>query len=361
MPSKKHCVAPVVATLALALAAFGGTAARAAAPMAPASAPVPADGVALEAGAHGMELVARSGGRPDLRFGDGGRTALHGMAAQQVLTDARGFHHVLGQRQGLPPRLEVRRFAPGGRPDTAWGDQGRATGALVDGAAARQGLVLPDGRLLVVGEVERLNPQVALWWVSADGRIEARWLMLEGAASSRVMSVLPTAGGGVMLGLVTGGAQGAMLEVHLWTPSRDAEAALPERIGRQRLPKGWSPSPVLQLRDKGWFWVDPEAPQSLLTRVSGTDGDEDAGWQRHAGPMAAAPATPAASSADPGGALFNPWAQPAAAVPAPPPAAKATPAGEPGPAPWPGLPQWLMGAAAVLALAALLRRLRRFG
>lgn len=346
----------------LALAALVCTAAASALPAPPPAASAPAaraDGVALEAGAQGMALVARSGGRLDLRFGEGGRTVLEGMAAQQVLTDTRGFHHVIGQRQGLPPRLEVRRFVPAGRPDTAWGDQGRASGALVDGAAARQGLLLPDGRLLVAGEVERLNPQAALWWVSADGRIDTRWLMLEGAASSRVMSVLPTDGGAVMLGLLTGGPQGAMLEVHLWTPSRDAEVALPERIGRQPLPKGWSASPVLQRRDKGWFWVDPEAPQPQLTRVAGTDGDEDAGWQRRAGPLAA-PQAATPVTAEPGGALYSPWATPSAGVQATPSPAKPI-AAETSPASPSGVSPWLLGVALVLGSAALLRRLLRAG
>jgi MYXO-CTERM domain-containing protein len=69
----------------------------------------------------------------------------------------------------------------------------------------------------------------------------------------------------------------------------------------------------------------------------------------------------AASSADPGGALYNPWAQPGAAVQATPPKLKATPPAEPDPRSWPSLPQWGMGAAALLALAALLSRRRRFG
>jgi hypothetical protein len=192
--------------------------------------------------------------------------------------------------------------------------------------------------------------------VSADGHIDPRWLLLDGTPASRVLSIVATPSGAVVLGLLTGGSQGAMLEVHLWAPSRGPELTLPERIGRQALPKGWTPFPVLQQHDKGWFWVDPEAPQKLTLRVAGTEGDDDGGWQRKAGPLTTIPQAASQPALEPGGALYNPWAATSGAARVD--ASKASQ--EPPPAPSATLPQWLLAGALAFALAALLRRALRF-
>jgi hypothetical protein len=276
------------------------------------------DGVAIEPGPQGSALVATRSAAPDLRFGERGRTALDGLDARQVLTDSRGFHQVLGQSRGAPAQIELRRFTPNGHADLGWADQGRAHTPAPAGLMVRQGLELADGRLLVAADLERMNPQAALWQMSADGRFDPVWLLLDAAASSRWLSLVPTAGGGVLLGVLVGGRDGMLLEVHLWTPGRAGEAGAPERIAQQRLPQGWTFAPVLEQRAAGWFWVDPDAPKTHAIRVAGVDGDGDgpSAWHVQA-PVGTADATerPLASErTEPGEALYSPWAK-SAAVP----------------------------------------------
>lgn len=273
------------------------------------------DGVAIEPGPEGSVLIATRSAAPDLRFGERGRTTLDGLDARQVLTDNRGFHHVLGQSRGAPARLEVRRFTPNGHADLGWADQGRASTPAPAGVMVRQGLQLADGRLLVAADLERMNPHAALWQMSAEGRFGPEWLLLDAAPSSRWLSLVPTAGGGVLLGVLVGGSDGMLLEVHLWTPGRAGEAGTPERIAQQRLPRGWTPSPVLEQRAVGWFWVDPDAPKTHAIRVAGVDEDGPSAWHVQA-PVRAAEAEerPIASErAEPGEALYSPWAKAAAA------------------------------------------------
>jgi hypothetical protein len=273
------------------------------------------DGVAIEPGPQGSVLVATRSAAPDLRFGERGRTALDGLDARHVLTDGRGFHQVLGQSRGAPAQIEVRRFTPNGHADLGWSEQGRARTAAPAGLMVRQGLQLADGRLLVAADLERMNPQAALWQMSADGRFEPAWLLLDAAPSSRWLSLVPTAGGGVLLGVLVGGADGMLLEVHLWTPGGAGEAGAPERIAQQRLPQGWTLAPVLEQRAAGWFWVDPEAPKTHATRVAGVDGDGPSAWhvQVPVSPAEAVERPHASERTEPGEALYSPWAKPAAA------------------------------------------------
>lgn len=316
------------------------------------------DGVAIEPGPQGSVLVATRSAVPDLRFGERGRTALDGLDARQVLTDSRGFHQVLGQSRGTAAQIELRRFTPNGHADLGWADQGRARTPAPAGLVVRQGLQLADGRLLVAADLERMNPQAALWQMSADGRFDPVWLLLDAAASSLWLSLVPTAGGGALLGVLVGGADGMLLEVHLWTPGRAGEAGAPERIAQQRLPQGWTLAPVLEQWAAGWFWVDPDAPKTHAIRVAGVDGDGPSAWHVQAPVNRAETAErPHASErTEPGEALYSPWAKPAAA------ALKADPVTE---APTDDVANpWLLALAAglLLAFATLIaRRTARHG
>jgi hypothetical protein len=286
--------------------------------------PAGGSGVALESEAQAPwrhYLVRRNNGAPDTRFGENGRALLEGMTPRGVTSDLRGRYLVAGQTRDARPRPVVRRYLANGHIDPSWGEQGATTGAPLAGSATAT-LPLGDGRTLVLGEVERLNPQAALWIVGTDGQFEARWLLMSEVPSSRALSFVRVTADTAMLGLLVGGDAEVMLEGYLFVAARDGDA-LPERVVKQRLPKGWSTSPQLERSDRGWFWVDPEQPKPTSVRAAGTDEADTAFWTWQSGPTSALneQAPPAASQPvahESGGAAFNPFVERRAAdTPAP--------------------------------------------
>jgi hypothetical protein len=286
-------------------------------------------GVALESESQApwrQYLIHRNSGAPDPRFGENGRVLIDGMTPRSVAGDLRGRYIVAGQTSDARPEPVLRRYLSNGHIDPSWGDQGSTTGAPVAGSAtAIAASPLGDGRTLVLGEIERVNPQAALWVVGSDGKFEARWLLLNEAPSSRALSLVRVGADTAMLGLLVSRDTEVLLEGYLFVAARDGDA-LPERIAKQKLPKGWSRSPRLEHRDKGWFWVDPEQPKPTFVRAAGTDEADAAFWTWQSGPGApleeppqALPHSPARES---GGAAFNPFVErravdtPASAKPA---------------------------------------------
>jgi len=255
-----------------------------------------------------------SNGVLDSRFGRQGEALIGGITPSVVVTDARGNHYVVGHTLEQAPAPAVQRFFPNGILDTTFGVGGTSVGAPVTGAQARHAVPLGDGRLLIFGEVERLNAQAAIWLVQADGRFAPEWLLMSGTNSSRVLNLERGSDESVVLGLLVGADRGVTLEAHVVVAGREG-AQMPETLARQPLPKGWS-RPVLQKRAKGWFWALPDEPEKTAVRLSGVESDEPSPWtwRSLASPPLPEEVRPVVSEApsatsENAGAAFNPLAQ----------------------------------------------------
>jgi hypothetical protein len=274
-------------------------------------------------------LVRRGSGSLDARFGVDGRVLVDRISPRGVAADDRGRYVVAGRTRGGEPRPALQRFLSNGAIDPSWGVQGTTIDAPVAApSTAIAAMPLGDGRTLVIGEVERLNPQAALWIVGTDGRFEPRWLLLSEAPSSRVLSLVRVSADTAMIGVQAGRPSGVVLEAHVFTVARDGDG-VPEVIARQPVPKNWGGAvPLLERRDNGWFWVDSDQPKRPSVRAVGVDESDGPlwAWQRGAQPMAqqalsVAPAPAAPETRDPGGAAFNPFVERRGAD-APPPASE---------------------------------------
>ncbi|WP_157991588.1 hypothetical protein [Caldimonas tepidiphila] len=289
-------------------------------------------------------FIARrnAGGVIDLRFGEQGYLHVRDMVPLSIVIDDRGYLYVVGKTQGTTPRPVLQRLTPNGQLDTTWADNGRTDPmALPANAAAEHALPLGNGRVLVLGELQGMNRQAALWMVDASGRFEPRWLLLSELPSSQALSLARFGTDSVLVGLRVSRRAGVALEGHVHTPVLYG-AELPEVVVRQPMPEGWSSSAVLEHRDEGWFWIDPEqkedeskkqtnsgkkaTPSSI--RVVGVDEADMTLWTWQKGPSNSAPpvetAPPSIPQSPPqqetlsGGAAFNPFATSAPKVQNPP-------------------------------------------
>ena len=247
-------------------------------------------------------LVRRASGAADARFGSDGRVQIDAISPRSVVSDDRGRYLVAGQTRGGERRTAVQRYLSNGQLEATW------VGPFANNATAIEAMPLGDGRTLLLGEVEQLNTQAALWIADIDGRFEPRWLLLSEATSSRVLSLVRTDPDTAMLGLKVGRDAGVTLEAYDFTAARNGDA-VPERIAKQPIPPGWSGATLqLERREQGWFWVAADLPKRASVRVSGSDEADVPLWSWQQGVEAVAQAA-AASSAEPGGAVYNPFVE----------------------------------------------------
>lgn len=276
-------------------------------------------GVALESEAQApwrSFLVRRASGAADARFGSDGRVQIDAISPRSVVSDDRGRHLVAGQTRGGERRAAVQRYLSDGQLEATW------VAPYAHNATAIEAMPLGDGRTMLLGEVEQLNTQAALWIADIDGRFEPRWLLLSEATSSRVLSLVRTDPDTAMLGLKVGRDAGVMLEVYVFTAARNGDA-VPERVAKQSIPPGWGGATLqLERREQGWFWVAADLPKRPSVRVAGSDEADVPLWSWQQVVEGVAQAAAAASPAEPGGAVYNPFVERPVELSARPPVAR---------------------------------------
>lgn len=288
-------------------------------------------------------------GQRDRQFGPGGRVDFEmGSADATALvlsSDAAGHLLVGGSALRADGRrgAVVRRFLATGQPDSAWGEQGRASLSVVSGdGQATAFLPAADGSLWVAGTVQAGGLQRgAIWRVAASGQADGHFgeqgAMLAAALPLyRVLSMQSGPDGDLLLAIQTAQDGRSWLELHRW---RSGEAR-PRRVARQERPGPWGEPVSLALRNGAWFWLDEAQPDSAVAVLMLQQADSP--WAPvDPEPVAAAPLD------SPGHAAMNPYA-----------GAALSPVIEPDEAPAPTF--WLvMSATCLLLLGALGWRLLR--
>ena len=253
-------------------------------------------------------------GSLDRQFGQNGRVVMSlgadSPGPQSIRLDANGRLLVVGAALGLEghPVPASLRFLPDGRIDASWGIQGRS---LIPSpkahAHAADALALPDGSVLVLGQIDSTTAeQAALWRLAGNGRVDAEFgsagvMRASGLETSEPLALQLDDDGAALIAVQTLQQGRPWLEVHRWQAGLDQ----PQRVAYQPMPSNWAGPATLARRGGMWQWFD--ASQTVtsgglpLVAVAATSA-----WSGTVGmPAAANPAVQSAPTE--GGAVFNPF------------------------------------------------------
>jgi hypothetical protein len=305
--------------------------------------------VADSAAGEGAQFLERRlpDGTLDRQFGSAGRVVFSlgadSPGPRSVRADSNGRLLVVGAAMGLQSRAVPAslRFLPDGKIDLSWGAQGRS---LVPSpgtdAAGIDLLPLPDGTVLMLGQIESSSAeQAALWLLGSNGVVDSGFgqggvMRASALEMSEGLALQLDDDGAALVAVMTAHQGVGWLEVHRW----QAGGGLPLRVARQPMPADWQGPPTLARRGGAWQWFDASQPVTNggvpLVAVAAASA-----WSNAAMATTANSAAVQANASE-GGAAWNPFSNPASVGTAA--AAAETESFEP---PWVGL--------AVTAFAAL--------
>jgi uncharacterized delta-60 repeat protein len=253
-------------------------------------------------------------GSLDRQFGQGGRVQISlgadSPGPRSIRADGAGRLLIVGAAMGLQgmPVPAALRFNAEGRIDPGWGIQGRITvpspGAPAFGADL---LPLPDGSLLMLGQIESdTGEQAALWRLGSNGTTDpgfgdAGVMRATGIEGSQGLALQLDDDGAALIALQTLQQGQPWLEVHRWQPGQDQ----PQRVAYQPMPTDWQGPVTLARRGGAWQWFDASQPITSggvpLVAVAATSV-----WGK-AALQAAGPGGTTQSNASEGGAAWNPF------------------------------------------------------
>ncbi len=251
-----------------------------------------------EAGRVLISLGADSPGPRSIRADGAGRLMIVGAA--------------VGQDRAVPASL---RLLADGRIDLSWGVQGRSLIPSPGSDAFGVDLLpLPDGSLLVLGQIEgATGEQAALWRLGSNGVADGAFgragvMRATGIETSQALALQLDDDGAALIGLETLQQGHPWLEVHRWQIGQDQ----PQRVAYQPMPADWQGPVTLARRGGAWQWFDASQPITSggvpLVAVAAT-----AVWGQPA-MQAPGPNSAAQANADEGGAAWNPFSPAAAAA-----------------------------------------------
>ena len=259
-------------------------------------------------------------GSLDRQFGVGGRVLISlgadSPGPRSIRADSAGRLLVVGAAMGLQgvPVPASLRFSADGRIDSSWGIQGRSLGPSAGGPAFGADLLpLPDGSLLMLGQIESdTGEQAALWRLSGNGTTDLAFgdagaMRATGIESSQGLALQLDDDGAALIAVQTLQQGQPWLEVHRWQPGQDQ----PQRVAYQPMPTDWQGPVTLARRGGAWQWFDASQPITSggvpLVAVAAA-----AVWSKAAA-QAAGPSGLNPANASEGGAAFNPFSPAAAA------------------------------------------------
>ncbi len=259
-------------------------------------------------------------GSLDRQFGEAGRVLISlgadSPGPRSIRTDGAGRLLVVGAALGplgLPVPAALR-FSADGRLDLGWGTQGRSL-VLSPGAAAYGAdlLALPDGSLLVLGQIEGdSGEQAALWRLASNGTADSGFgqdgtMRATGLEASEPLALQLDDDGAALIAVQTLQQGQSWLEVHRWQAGQDQ----PQRVAYQPMPTDWQGPVTLARRGGTWQWFDGSQPITSggvpLVAVAAT-----AVWGKAAA-QGVGPGSPSQANASEGGAAFNPFSPAVAA------------------------------------------------
>ena len=278
--------------------------------------------VADSAAGEGAQFLERRlpDGVLDRQFGNAGRVVFSlgadSPGPRSVRADSGGRLLVVGAAMGLQDRAVPAslRFLPDGRIDLSWGVQGRSLVPSPGADAVGIDLLpLPDGTVLMLGQIEGESAeQAALWLLGSNGVVDGSFgqggvLRASGLEMSEGLALQLDDDGAALVAVMTAQQGMGWLEVHRW----QAGTGLPLRVARQPMPVDWQGPATLARRGGAWQWFDASQPVTNggipLVAVAAASV-----WSNAASPMAGN-STVLQASASEGGAAWNPFSNQASA------------------------------------------------